>query len=406
MKRTTTLIVGAGQNGLSMSRQLTQRGIDHLVIERGQIGNAWKTERWDSLKMLTPNWNNGLAGLRCLGDPEGFMPARDMGGMLDRFAAMNAAPVMEETEVLSLSAGPEGYRAQTTSGVISARSVVIANGACGRPHMPFADTVPGHVVQTSPMSYKRPSDLPQGRILVVGASASGLNIAHELTLAGREVTMAVGAHLRLPRRYRGSDIVLWMELLGAFDTPWTDVDDLVRVRRLPSLPLIGGVEIGLNRLQDMGVEIVGRLGAVNDGVALFSGGLAHQCASADLKMNRLLRQIDAWAARSGFEGDIEPVTRLDPTRVPDQPRLKLGLSGVAGIVWATGYRPVHDWIDLPVFDRKGQIVHDGGVVGRGLYVMGLPYLRTGRSSHIDGAADDAAALAAHLSTALDTKQAA
>ena len=324
MSRVTTVIVGAGQCGLAMSRELGRRSIDHVVLERGRIGNSWHHERWDSLKLLTPNWMSTPAGHAYGGsDPDGFMSCTDFASCLEQAAALDGAPVRPETSVLALEAFGGGYRVQTDQGAIRCQSVVVATGECALPRIPaLAAALPASVVQLTPQSYKRPADVPEGGTLVVGASASGLQIARELAAAGRQVTLAVGNHLRLPRRYRGADILWWMHRIGVFNALHTGSDELGRLRRLPSLPLAGdpsGATLDLNSLQDLGVEIVGRLAALNDGVAWFSGSLANVCASADLKLSRLLDRIDAFADRRGLCDDT-PV-RLPATRVPASPRL-------------------------------------------------------------------------------------
>jgi putative flavoprotein involved in K+ transport len=403
MQRVTTVVVGAGQCGLAMSRELSRRSVDHVVLERGRVGNSWHVERWDSLRLLTPNWMSGPAGHPYRGpDPDGFMSGIEFADRLNRAATLDGAPVMTETRVLSLDQLGGGYRVQTDQGVIVCESVVIATGECAIPKVPgIAADLPGDVMQVTPQTYKRPSDVPEGGVLVVGASASGLQIARELNAYGRQVTLAVGNHLRLPRHYRGIDILCWMHRIGVLDVPYGKVLELDRLRRAPSLPLSGDTsmaDIDLNSLQDLGIEIVGRLASVNDGTAWFSGSLANACASADLKLGRLLDRIDALAETRHLVAD--PACRLPATRVPDTPRLslRLGGSGIRSVIWATGYEPDHSWVKLPVFDAKGRIRHAGGVVGHGLYVMGLRYLRTARSTHIAGAPRDARALARHLTS--------
>jgi putative flavoprotein involved in K+ transport len=411
MDRTNTVIVGAGQCGLAMSHELSRRSIDHVVLERGRIGNSWRTERWDSLRLLTPNWLNGLFG-HMPSDPDGYMPAADFAKDLATAAAGFSAPVMERTPVISVRAWDNGYMVQTGQGALGCASVVLATGACGLPRVPaFASSLPTSVTQFTSLSYRNPSQLPDGSVLVVGASASGLQIARELTLSGRRVTLAVGQHTRLPRVCRGADILTWMHLVGVLDTPFTRVDDLERLRRQPSLTLLGDPErpdLDLNALQALGAEIAGRLVAVTEARVWFSGSLANLCASSDLKMNRLLDRIDAWVLASGFEELVDPSERFAPTQIPDDPILSLDLraQGVGSVIWATGYTPDHSFVDLPVFDRKGRIRHHGGVVGNGIYVMGLPYMRTARSSHISGAQRDARALARHLAGSLEWRAAA
>ena len=243
---------------------------------------------------------------------------------------------------------------------------------------------------------------PDGKVLVVGASASGLQLASEIQRSGHQVVLAVGSHLRLPRKYRDADICMWMEIIGATSIPYTEVDDITRVRRTPSLTLVANETINLNTLQDMGVEITGRLATINDGRGLFSGSLANLCAAGDQKMNRLLASIDDWVDTAGLIDLVAPTERYAPTRVPSAPRLGMDLAAeeVEAVLWATGYRPDFNWLKLPVFDRKGNLKHDGGVVADGLYAMGLPYLRQRKSTFIDGASDDARALATHLTTGL------
>lgn len=411
MSHVTTVIIGAGQCGLAMSRELSRRSVDHVVLERGRTGNSWHAERWDSLRLLTPNWMSAPPGHSYGGvDPDDFMSCADFAASLERAAALDGAPVRQETTVLSLDAFGSGYRVQTDQGAIICDSAVVATGECARPRIPaFAKELPHSVVQLTPQSYKRPADIPAGGTLVVGASASGLQIARELAGAGRQVTLSVGNHLRLPRRYRGADILWWMHRLGVFNALHTGSDDLDRLRRLPSLPLAGdpsGATLDLNSLQDLGVEIVGRLATVTDGVAWFSGSLANLCASADLKLVRLLDRIDAFADRRNLCDEAS--SRPPATRLPASPRLSQSFqkSGTTSVIWATGYEPDHRWINLPVFDGKGRIRHHGGVVGDGIYAMGLRYLRTARSSHIAGAARDARALALHLAAGLARREAA
>jgi len=248
--------------------------------------------------------------------------------------------------------------------------------------------------------------LPDGSVLVVGASATGVQLAREIHASGRDVILSAGEHVRLPRIYRGRDIKGWMDVIGAMDVRYDEVDDLDRARRLPSLQLIGTPEretIDLNSLRKLGVEIVGRLVGLRDGEAQFSGSLANYCVLADLKMNRLLSSIDAWISANGHDNRFDAPCRYEPTNLGPQTRLSMDLndSSVKTVIWATGYRPDYSWLDVPVFVHKGRIRHDGGVVqAPGLYVMGLPFMRRRKSSFIDGAGDDAADLAAHLNRSL------
>ncbi len=412
MKRTTTVIIGAGQSGLAMSYELTARGVDHLILERGKIANSWRTERWDSLRLLTPNWMNGLSGADYRGqDHDGYMSVSDLIERLDRYADAISAPVVDETTVLGVTRAGVGFLVWTDQMLIECESVVVATGAASKASRPrFAGALPGGIADFTPLDYKRPGDLPPGNVLVVGASASGTQIARELQESGRQVTLAVGEHVRVPRSYRDADVLTWMEITGRWSTRYDEVDDLARQRRVPSFQLAGLAgdnPLDLNALQEIGIELVGRMAALQDGQAIFSGALNNACTAADLKLDRLLNGFDDWVRESGMEPLMAPSYRLPRTRIPKAPRLSIDLKreGFGAVIWATGYRPDHRWINLPVFDRKGNIQHDGGVVAAGLYVMGLPFLRRRKSTFIDGASEDASELAMHLENYLRRKQA-
>jgi putative flavoprotein involved in K+ transport len=251
--------------------------------------------------------------------------------------------------------------------------------------------------------YRNAAALPPGGVMVVGAAASGAQIADELQRSGRAVTLAVGEHVRAPRTYRGRDIQWWMDATGLNDERYDQVENLRRARNLASFQIAGHADrrdIDLNALASLGVKLIGRLAGVRDGKAQFSGSLRNLCELADLKLNRLLNTIDEWAAQSGVSDSVDPPHRPEPTRVEASPPLALDLvrAGIGTIVWATGFRPNYSWLQVPVLDAKGQIRHDGGVVSEapGLYVTGLPFLRRRKSSLIDGAGDDARDLSAHL----------
>ncbi len=413
VRTVTTVVIGAGQAGLAMSRELSHRHLDHLVLEKGSIGEAWRSARWDSLRLLTPNWANGLPGMPYWGtDPHGYMAGAEHLGRLEAYARMIGAPVEEHTEVLGVRPRETGFELSTSRGPIRCRSLVLATGACARALVPaLAEAVPGGIVQTTAAAYKRPADLPEGGVLVVGASASGVQLAREIHASGRPVTLAVGQHLRLPRRYRGRDIEWWLDAIGALDERFDMVDDLERARRTPSPQITGGPSpVDLAALQAEGVEITGRLMEIRDGRALFSGGLAHVCGAADLKLARLCDRIDEWVACHVPSAALTRPERPQPAPVPAAPRLGIDLrSGeVASVVWATGYRPDHAWLGLPVFDRRGRLAHQGGIVTGmpGLYALGLPFLRRRRSLQISGAGRDARDLADHLERTLRHRAAA
>lgn len=409
MRTTTTVIVGAGHAGLAMSRCLREQSIDHVLLERGEVASSWRVGRWDSLRLLTPNWQSRLPGYRYDGDdPDGFMTMPEVIRYLDAYAARIDAPVETNTAVTSVTGGDGCFRVETTQGHWSCRSVVVASGACTIPEVPaIAAALPPTVLSLTPAQYRNPGQLPDGGVLIAGASATGIQLAEEIHRSGRPVTLAAGGHVRVPRRYRGMDIMWWLDATGILGERFDEIDDVVRVRSLPSFQLVGSPAhdtLDLNRLQAEGVRVVGRLAGLRDGVAQFSGSLPNQCKLADLKLGRLLDSIDEWATEHGLDDELEPPCRFEATRVDAAPPLTLDLARgeIRTVIWATGYRPDHSWLELPVFDAKGRIAHDGGVTGApGLYVMGLPFLRRRKSTLIDGAGDDARDLTDHLAGHLD-----
>jgi putative flavoprotein involved in K+ transport len=407
---TTTVIIGAGHAGLAMSRRLTDRSIDHVVLERGEVANSWTTERWPALRLLTPNWQTHLPGRRYDGnDPDGFLSMPEVIGFLTDYAEAISAPVWTQTVVQAVRAVGSGYEVATTQGVWRCPTVVLASGACNRARVPeMHRAVPPGIATLTPMTYRGPGQLADRGVLVVGGSATGVQLAEEIQRSGRAVTLAVGEHVRLPRLYRGRDIFWWMHAAGVLDQRYDDVDDICRARHVPSPQLIGSPEratIDLNTLIGRGVRVVGRLGRIQDGVAQFSGAIANVCKLADLKMDRLLDTFDAWAAATGLEDGVDAPQRFAPTRVAAPPALAVDLrrGAIGTIIWACGYRPDYSWLDLGVFDRAGRIRHDGGVVcgAPGVYLLGTPFLRRRRSSFINGANDDTADLAVHLHRFLD-----
>jgi putative flavoprotein involved in K+ transport len=407
----TTVVIGAGHAGLAMSQRLSERSIDHVVLERGEVANSWRTERWESLRLLTPNSHVRLPGLADQDtEPDGFMTMREVVRLIDDYARAVDAPVHTNTKVTSVTPTEDGYEVTTDRGVWRCTTLVLATGSANVANVPvFAADVPPSVAMVTPMTYRSPDQLADGGVLVVGGSATGVQLAEEIHRSGRPVTLSVGEHVRMPRTYRGRDIFWWMEAAGVLDEGVEEVDDLVRARHTPSPQLIGTPEhrtLDLNTLGEMGVEIVGRMGSVNDGVALFSGALANICRLADLKLTRLLDRFDQWAESAGIEGLEEP-DRPAPTVVRDDAPLMIDLRrrGIKTILWATGYRPDYSWLTLPVLDRRGRIRHQGGVVqgAPGVYLLGGTLLRKRRSSYIAGADEDSRVLADHLSDYLSSQ---
>lgn len=372
------------------------------MLERGQVANSWRAERWDSLRLLTPNWQTRLPGKAYDGpDPDGYMTSADVVAFVQQYA--DDAPVRTETTVTSVRRTDDGYHVITSTGELRAPTVVIATGACNLPSVPAVSAgVPASIQQFTTMDYRNPSQLPDGGVLVVGPSATGVQIAAEVQRSGRPVTLSVGEHVRLPRLHRGRDVLWWMDAAGVWDQRYDEIDDLERARRLPSPQLVGTPErsdLDLNTLTAEGVRLVGRLAMIRDGNALFSGGLRNVVALSDLKMERLLTTFDEWAKEIGHDALAEPRDDLEPTRLTSPTRLQLDLTRgeIGSIIWATGFRPDYSWLDVPVVDPKGHLRHEGGVVDSpGIYALALPVLRRRKSTFIYGIEDDARAVIGHL----------
>ncbi len=403
MPHVPVVVVGAGHCGLAMSRHLAARSIDHVVLERGEVANSWRTERWDSLRLLTPNWLSRLPGHAYEGDdPDGYMTVPEVVEYITAYAA--DAPVRTNTTVRTVRQDGTGFLVETDDGSWTADAVVVASGACNAPSLPaVAAELPADVPSLTAWGYKNPGQVPEGGVLVVGVAASGVQIADELLRAGRDVTIAVGEHVRVPRRYRGADILWWMEEAGVLGEQWTEMDDLVRARSIPSMQLTGGGgTLDLNALTERGARLVGRLQTIRDRRLLFSGSLRNVCALADLKLERLLDTLDAWALATGL--DAPPPERFPRTAVPDDPVTELDLErdGIRSVLWATGYKAELSWLEAPVLNPRGRLIHDGGVTRvPGLYLIGMPFLRRRKSTLIDGADADARELTEHLLEHLD-----
>jgi putative flavoprotein involved in K+ transport len=398
---TSVVVVGAGPGGLAMSYHLTGAGVDHVLLERGEVAHSWRTERWDSLRLLTPNWMTALPGARYEGDdPDGYMTAAETVATFEAYRRSFDPPLHTGTEVESACHTGTGFEVRTTERTWRCDAVVTATGGSSEPNVPdCASDLPLGLQQFTSLSYRRPTQIDRGRVLVVGASASGVQIADELQRAGHDVTISVGEHVRLPRSYRGCDIYQWLERIGQLDERWNEVEDLQRARRHASVQVVGSDdrrEVDLTSLQDRGVQLVGRLMAIRGRTALCSGGLGGLVANADLKQARLLRRIDEWVDRHDMADLVGPATEPRLTVLAQVPT-ELDLQGFAAVIWATGFRPAYDWLDPRALDRRRRIDHDGGVARMpGLYVLGLPFLRRRRSNLLSGLGLDAAELGQDL----------
>jgi putative flavoprotein involved in K+ transport len=412
MRRVQTTVIGAGQAGLAMSHCLARYGIDHVVLERGRVAERWRSERWDSLRLLTPNWMSRLPGWSYQGaDADGYMAMPELIRYLEEYARFSGAPIETGVAVRSVRRLGNGYRVDTSRGPWEARAVVIATGHCDRPLIPgSARTLASGIHQLTPSDYRNPASIPAGGVLVVGASASGVQLAEELRRSGHAVTISVGRHTRLPRLYRGRDIMWWMDRIGLLDQEADRVRDLQSARGQPSLQLVGHPDrrsIDLRVLRDGGVRVVGRTAGIEPHILHLEDDLAATIKASQNTLERLLMRIDAHPAAAGLPSEQE---RPHPIELPPSPTsLDLKAENIRTVLWATGFRRSYTWLNVPVFDGAGEIIHRGGITpAPGLYVLGLRFMRRRKSSFIDGVGGDAEALAEHIANQLSgsTRQAA
>jgi len=404
MTSTDVVVIGGGQAGLAAGWCAGQAGIDHVLLEQGRVAERWRSSSWDSLHLLTPRWQSRLPGQVYRGSaPDGYMSVSELIGYLESYGRRSGANVREHTRVLAVRAAGNGrYRVHTDAGSYEARAVIVATGHCQRPYIPaFAARLDPSVLQLAAPGYRNPAQLPPGGVLVVGASATGLQLAEEIARSGRAVTLAVGPHTRVPRMYRGRDLLWWMDRAGILRRPAQSVRDLRAARRAPSLQLVGGEprrNLDLSVAVAAGVRLTGRLLASEGHWLHFAPTLLADARAADEQMHRLLDRIDVFAdsLASGPARAAEFVPELAPNA------LHVGRERIRTLLWATGFRRDYSWLKLPVLDGDGEILHQGGVTTeRGLYVLGLPFLRRRDSSFLDGVGADAHAVLAHLRGYLD-----
>ena len=406
-----TVIVGAGHAGLAVSRLLSDVGRDHIVLDRGRVAERWRTERWDSLRLLTPNWMTRLPGWSYAGpDPDGYLSSAELARYLERYAASFHAPIVPDTTVLEISAtrgpGCGRFRVVTDGGTWHAHNVVIATGPHDRPHLPGGlSGISSRVEVLTASSYRNPDTLPPGGVLVVGASASGVQLADELSRAGREVAMAVGRHTRMPRRYCGMDIFWWLEATGRLARTIDQMSDIAAARRENSLQLIGraehhlrGSNLDLHVLQQRGVRLLGRLESVVGTIASFRDDLLDNVSEADRRMHHFLDAVDRYIDAAGLNREVLPALRPGPVQ-PPTPVTRLSLAGenIRTVIIAAGYRPDHRWLRVPVLAPDGSIRQQRGVTpAPGMYVVGQYFQHRRDSGFIDGARHDARYVIDHL----------
>ena len=411
MRRTTVVVIGAGQAGLAMSHCLSERQIEHVVLERGAIAERWRTHGWDSLRLLTPNWMTRLPGFRYAGDdPDGFMRTQDVVALLDEYSTRVAAPVVTHAAVESVQSVDGSFSVATTRGTWHAPVVVIATGHCDVPHIPdVSRKLAAGIQQLTPADYRNPDQLAGAGVLVVGASSTGVQLAEEIHASGRPVVLAVGRHTRLPRSYRGRDILWWLDHMGALSQDAASVADLAASRAQPSLQLVGRPDhasIDLAGLFKQGVRLVGRLTSIDGSRVRFAGDLLATTVAADTKLATVLMRIDDFIRRTdAFATPPAAFTPTWPTARRAMTQIDLRAERIGTVIWATGYRRAYPWLRVPVLDRHGEIRHASGMTPcAGLYVLGMHFQSRRNSSFIDGVGRDAQDLARHIAAVLRLRQ--
>jgi putative flavoprotein involved in K+ transport len=394
-----TVIVGAGQAGLALSRCLTELGHDHVVLDRGRVAERWRSARWDSFRLLTPAWHTRLPGHRYAGpDPDAFLPRSEVVRLFESYARSFEAPVRTDTVVRRVSRAGDGWRVTTDDADLLASDVVLATGPHDRPYVPpLAADVPRGVVHLHAAGYRNPAQLPAGGVLVVGAGPTGQQLASELARSGRDVVLAVGRHAHVPRRYRDRDAFWWLERTGLADRTLDELTDPARPRP-GHVVLAAGRDLHLGVLVDEGVQPVGRLLRFDGTAAVFDDGVPDRFVEAERAACRFMDAADAVARReqlSVSEAAPRPAP-LAPSWAHDAPqRVDLRRRGITSVLWATGFRTgLPQLVDAPVFDAHGGLVHRRGVTAvPGLHALGLTWLYRRKSASIDGVGDDARYLA-------------
>ena len=403
-ERVETLVIGGGQAGLAMSYRLKQRGLSHLVIERGRIAERWRSERWHGLRFQFPNWSVRLPDFPFPHtDPDGFATSQQIIDFIEAYAAFVAPPTRCGVAVTRLRRRDDtaGFVAETSSGAIEAENVVVATGPYQRPLVPHLLDDDTGLFQVHASRYLNPDQLPPGAVLVVGAGASGAQIAEELSRARRKVFLSVGQHSRLTRRYRGHDLIWWLAEMRIDQTP---VEERGPRRLLPVISgAYGGQTVDFRRFAAEGIMLLGRVVTAKDGMLDIAPDLAASLADGDLRYTTFLDMVDAYVQRRGLDCPDDPSAR---TALPDPPcvsaplrRLDLRAEGIRSVIWATGYGVDFSWIDMPLFTARGEPVHVHGITDvPGLCFLGLQWLSKMSSSFLSGVGDDAARLADHIAS--------
>lgn len=399
-ERIETVVIGAGQAGLSTSYHLTQRGREHLVLERGLVGETWRSQRWDGFVLNTPNWAQRLPGFHYSGpDPDAFAPLAEVIAYLEDYARSIPVPVREGMDVTRVRREDGRFTVETSTGEFDVDNVVVAAGAYQRPTSTgLMRAVPADTFRLHTSEYRRPDQLPEGAVLIVGGGQSGCQIGEELLAAGRQVYLSVGRCPWLPRRYRDRELVYWLLEIGMADETADTLPS--RAARLMCNPPVsgndGGHDCNPRSLADLGATLVGRVEGIEDGVVRFGQGLEESLGFADEFVANFKRRVDEHVRAAGLDvPEPEAAQRPAPMRSPSA--LDLREAGIGTILWANGFRPDHSWIDSVETDEQGWPVHDRGVSPiPGLYFVGLHWLHKRKSSLFVGVGEDAEYVADRL----------
>lgn len=397
-----TIIVGAGQSGLAVSYCLTQRGLPHVILEKHRIGEAWRSGKWDSFTLVTPNFTLKLPGFSYQGDdPNGFLTRGEVVRYLEDYVSLFAPPVQTGITVSAVQAGANGFRVETDMGEYTASNVVVATGAFQKPRLPmFAVRIDPDILQLHSSQYRNPDALPSGAVLVVGSGQSGCQIADELHRAGRKVYLSTGKAGRAPRVYRGREVFEWLTEMGFFDRTTMQLQSEVE-RFAPNPQLTGrdgGKTLNLHEFARDGITLLGRLVSADYTALTFATDLKDNLAASDRMEAEITKAIDGYIARAGI---VAPPGHLPGLRDGYEAEtitdLELPTAGITSIVWACGYAFDYGWIQLPVLDERGYPKHERGVSRvPGLYFIGLQWLYKTKSSLFLGMDEDAEFIAEHI----------
>nr|WP_321983351.1 MSMEG_0569 family flavin-dependent oxidoreductase [uncultured Lichenicoccus sp.] len=388
------VIIGGGQAGLSASWQLTQRGIDHVVLEQHATAHAWKRERWDTFCLVTPNWQCTLPGYPYAGsDPHGFMLRDEIVEYVEGYAASFRAPVHQGTKVVALQRDDRGFRISTGHGELRAGQVIVATGGYHDPIVPsFAATLDPSILQIHSSEYRNPESMPSGAVLVVGTGQSGCQIAEDLHLAGRTVHLCVGEAPRVARRYRGKDVVEWLHLMGYYDIPVDEHPLREGVRDKTNHYVTGrdgGRDIDLRLRATEGMQLYGKLAGMHGQIIEAAPDLARNLDAADEVGESIKRSIDGWIAKQPIKAPVEAAYRPPWRPANERTQIDCKALGITSVVWCIGFRMNFAWIELPVFDDRGAPRHRRGVTEQeGLYFLGLPWLHSWGSGRFSGISRD------------------